>query len=294
MTGTGGGKFLNWAIFVALSFIWGSSFILIKEASHVLTPPQVASFRLLCAGLVLLPMTIRQMKNIPRNKMIFVLLSGFGGNFIPAILFPLAELKIDSSLAGFINSLTPIFVIVTGILFFKTTFQQSKIAGLLIGFTGMVVLFLGNGLPDLQHFSYSALVLVAAFLYGLNINMVTKYLKEIPSVTIAAVSFSTLIPLALVVLFFTGFFDLPFTTTTSLRSIGAGFILGVLATAIGSILFYVLLKRAGTIFSSMVMYGMPFVALMWGMLAGEQITLLQVAGLIIILCGVYLTSLKPS
>jgi drug/metabolite transporter (DMT)-like permease len=124
--------------------------------------------------------------------------------------------------------------------------------------------------------------------------MVTKYLKEIPSVTIAAVSFSTLIPLALVVLFFTGFFDLPFTTTTSLRSIGAGFILGVLATAIGSILFYVLLKRAGTIFSSMVMYGMPFVALMWGMLAGEQITLLQVAGLIIILCGVYLTSLKPS
>lgn len=290
MTGTGGGKFLNWAIFVALSFIWGSSFILIKEASHVLTPPQVASFRLLCAGLALLPMTIRQMKNIPRNKMVLVLLSGLGGNFIPAILFPLAELKIDSSLAGFINSLTPIFVIVTGILFFKITFQQSKIAGLLIGFTGMVVLFLGNGVPDLQHFSYSALVLVAAFLYGLNINMVTKYLKEIPSVTIAAVSFSTLIPLALAVLFFTRFFDLPFTATATLKSLGAGFMLGVLATAIGSILFYMLLKRAGTIFSSMVMYGMPFVALMWGVLAGEQITAIQILGLIIILTGVYLSS----
>jgi drug/metabolite transporter (DMT)-like permease len=294
MAGTSGGKLLNWAIFVALSLIWGSSFILIKEASHVLSPPQVASFRLLCAGLVLLPVTIRQMKNIPRNKIILVLLSGLGGNFIPAILFPLAELKIDSSLAGFINSLTPIFVIVTGILFFKTSFQQSKIAGLLIGFTGMVVLFLGNGVPDLQHFSYSALVLVAALLYSLNINMVTRYLKDISSVTIAAVSFSTLIPLALAVLFFTGFFELPFTSTPALKSLGAGFILGVLATAIGSIIFYVLLKRAGTIFSSMVMYGMPFVALMWGMLAGEQITLLQVVGLIIILCGVYLTSLKPS
>lgn len=285
-----GGKLLNWAIFVALSFIWGSSFILIKEASHTLTPLQVASFRLLCAGLVLLPITVKQLKNIPRNKMILVLLSGLFGNFIPAILFPLAESKIDSSLAGFLNSLTPIFVIITGILFFKTSYQQKKIAGILIAFTGMVVLFLGNGVPDLQYFSYSALVLVAAFLYSLNINMVSKYLGDTSSVAIAAVSFSLLIPLTLVVLYITGFFNLSFTSTPVIKSLSAGFILGVLATAFGSVIFYVLLKRAGSIFSSLVMYGMPFVALFWGTLAGEHITALQVLGLIIILAGVYISS----
>jgi drug/metabolite transporter (DMT)-like permease len=294
MAGTGGGKLLDWAIFVALSFIWGSSFILIKEASHVLTPSQVAAFRLFCAGLVLLPITIRQLKNIPRNKIIFVLLSGLFGNFIPAILFPLAETKIDSSLAGFLNSLTPIFVIITGVLFFKSAFQQSKIAGILIGFTGMVILFFANGLPDLQHFSYSSLVLLAAFMYSLNINMVGRYLKETSSVAIAAVSFSSLIPLSLVVLVLTGFFNLDFTKTAVLKSLAAGCTLGVMATAIGSIIFYMLLKRAGALFSSMVTYGMPFVALFWGILAGEHITILQVVGLAIILAGVYLSSLKPS
>jgi drug/metabolite transporter (DMT)-like permease len=294
MAGSSGGKLVNWAIFVALSFIWGSSFILIKEASHVLSPSQVAAFRLLCAGLALLPITIKQLKNIPRNKIIYVLLSGLVGNFIPAILFPLAETKIDSSLAGFLNSLTPIFVIITGILFFKSAFQQSKIAGILIGFTGMVILFLANGLPDLQHVSYSSLVLIAAFLYSLNINMVGRYLKEISSVSIAAVSFSSMIPLSLIVLAFTGFFNIPFTDTTALKSIAAGCTLGVLATAIGSIIFYMLLKRAGALFSSMVTYGMPFIALFWGILAGEHITILQVLGLAIILIGVYLSSLKPS
>lgn len=290
----GGGSLLNWAIFVALSFIWGSSFILIKEASVALSPFQVAAVRLFCAGLILLPIAIRQFRKIPRGKMIYVFLSGLVGNFIPNIFFPLAELKIDSSLAGFLNSLTPIFVIVTGVLFFKAAFQQSKIAGILIGFTGMVILFLANGLPDLQHFSYSLLVLAAAFLYSLNINMVGRYLNDTSSMAIAAVSFASMIPFALAVMFFTGFFNLDFTSTAMLKSIAAGSTLGVMATAIGSIIFYMLLKRAGALFSSMVTYGMPFVALFWGILAGEQITLLQVVGLCIILVGVYLSSLKPS
>jgi len=290
----GGSKLFNWGIFVTLSFIWGSSFILIKEASHRLSPVQVASLRLFCAGMVLLPIAIKQFRNIPSNKIVYVLLSGFVGNFIPAILFPVAEFKIDSSLAGFLNSLTPISVIVTGILFFRYTFHRSKIGGILIGFAGMVILFLANGLPDLQHFSYSSLVLLAAFLYSLNINMIGRYLKEVSSVSIAAVSFASLIPLSLVVLVVTGFFDLRFTQMPVVKSVAAASTLGVMATAIGSIIFYMLLKTAGALFSSMVTYGMPFVALFWGILAGEHITVLQVVGLGIILCGVYLSSVKPS
>jgi drug/metabolite transporter (DMT)-like permease len=287
---TGGGKLLNWGIFVALSFIWGSSFILIKEASHVLSPFQVAALRLFCAGLILLPVTIKQIAKIPGKKFILVFLSGLVGNFIPAILFPLAETRIDSSLAGFLNALTPIFVLISGVIFFKTAFQTSKIAGILIAFTGMVLLFIAKGLPDLQHFSFSLLVLLAAFLYSLNINMVGKYLNEIPSLTIAAISFSSLIPVSVYVLYRTRFFELDFSNTTVIKSTAAACTLGIAATAFGSIIFYVLLKRAGALFSSMVTYGMPFVALFWGLFAGEYITALQVAGLAVILGGVYLSS----
>lgn len=286
----GGGKLLNWGIFVALSFIWGSSFILIKQASHVLNPFQVAALRLLCAGLVLLPVTIRQMMKIPGKKFILIFLSGLVGNFIPAILFPLAETKIDSSLAGFLNALTPIFVLITGVIFFRAAFQTSKIAGILIAFAGMVLLFVAKGLPDLQHFWYSLFVLLAAFLYSLNINMVGKYLNEIPSLSIAAISFSSLIPISIHVLQQSGFFALDFSHPVVIKSTAAACTLGVMATAFGSIIFYMLLKRAGALFSSMVTYGMPFVALLWGLFAGEHITALQVAGLAVILGGVYLSS----
>ena len=286
----GGGKLLNWGIFVALAFIWGSSFILIEVAIKVLNPFEVAAFRLLCAGLVLLPVAIKQFRKIPRNKFGFVLFSGLVGNFIPAILFPWAESMVDSSLAGFLNSLTPIFVIITGILFFQTAFQQKKIAGILIAFIGMVVLFVANGLPDLQHVGYSSLVLIAALMYSFNINIVGRYLNEISSMAIAAVSFATMIPLSLFVLLISGFYKLPFQDPAVIKSIAAGITLGVGATAIGSIIFYMLLKRAGALFSSMIMYGMPFVALFWGLLAGEHISALQIIGLCIILVGVYMSS----
>ena len=122
-------------------------------------------------------------------------------------------------------------MLITGILFFKAAFQPGKIAGILIAFTGMIVLFLANGLPDVQHISYSSLVLLAAFLYSLNINMVGKHLNEIPSLTIAAASFSLLIPLSAVVLAVTGFFDLNFSNTTVLKSTAAACTLGIAATA---------------------------------------------------------------
>ncbi|MEX1202595.1 MAG: EamA family transporter, partial [Ferruginibacter sp.] len=61
-------KFTNWFLFIALSFIWGSSFILMKEGLVYLTAFQVASIRIISAGLVLLPVTITAIRKIPSNK----------------------------------------------------------------------------------------------------------------------------------------------------------------------------------------------------------------------------------
>src|ERR1041385_6353914 len=134
------GMLFNPIIFIALCIIWGSSFILMKEGIAHLSAYQVATIRILSAGVVLLPVAIQQWKNIPGSKLGYVFLSGFLGSFFPAYLFCLAEIKIDSSLAGFLNSLTPIFTIFTGLLFFNQVFQLHKLIGVLIALGGMLVL----------------------------------------------------------------------------------------------------------------------------------------------------------
>jgi len=110
-------KLINWILFIALSVIWGSSFILMKEGMNVLSPYQVAALRIASAGIVLLPFVVKAWKQIPKNKIVAVLLSGLVGNFIPAFLFCIAEVRVDSSIAGILNALTPLFTIIVGFFF---------------------------------------------------------------------------------------------------------------------------------------------------------------------------------
>lgn len=285
------GNLVNWALFAALSFIWGSSFILMKEGLNALSPYQVAALRMLSAGVVMLPAAIRSFKKIPFRQTPYLILSGLIGNFIPAFLFCLAETRIDSSLAGFLNALTPIFIIIIGALYFKNPIEWKKASGILISFVGMILLFLAKS-SDLQYLSYATLVILATIFYAINVNLVNHRFKDIRSINIVTVSFVWLIIPSLLVLLFSGYFNLPFENKAVLWSTGAGCILGILGTAFATILFYALLKRAGPVFAGTVPYGIPFIALLWGLLANESITVMQVVGLCVILLGVYLANQK--
>src|SRR5688572_18960999 len=114
------GMVLNWLLFVLLSFIWGSSFILMKIGKEALNGFQIGAIRIFSAGLVFFPFALFHLRSIPRNKILLIILSGLLGNLFPAFLFAIAIEKIESSLEGILNSLTPLFVILIGILFFKT------------------------------------------------------------------------------------------------------------------------------------------------------------------------------
>lgn len=285
-------KLINWGIFLVLSVIWGSSFILMKEGMHTLSPYQVASIRILSAGLVLTPFALKALKQIPQNKWLLVILSGLFGNFIPAYLFCIAETQIDSSLAGILNALTPLFTILVGISFFQLKANKTKIWGVIIGFIGLCLLMFSGKEVSFQNISYAGFVLIATLCYGINVNMVGRHMKEVGSLNIASLAFVFLIIPSAIILYVTGYTNLPLTDTPVLKATAASFILGVLGTAFASIIFYMLVKRAGTLFASMVTYGIPFVAVFWGLLDGEKITLLQVGCLGVILCGVYLVNKK--
>ena len=283
---------VKWFIFTVLSIIWGSSFKLMKFGMEALSPYQVAALRMISAGLILLPFTITAIKKIPKNKIGLVMLSGLLGSFFPAFLFCIAETKIDSSLAGILNALTPLFTVIIGVSFFRVEVSRQKYIGVIVGFIGLMLLFLVGGNVTLNYLSYALLVLLATFFYGINVNLIGSYMNKIGSLNIASLAFTFLIIPSSIILWYTGYFNLPLLAKEYLTATVASIILGVFGTAIASVLFYVLVKRAGGLFASTVTYGIPFVAVFLGLLDGEFITLLQVGCLAIILVGVYLAN-KP-
>ena len=283
-------KWINWLVFALLSLVWGSSFVLIKEGLRSFSPYQVASLRMLFAGLVLLPFAIKALPQIPKDKMGLVLISGVAGNFIPAFLFCIAETQIDSSLAGILNSLTPLFTILVGISFFKVQTNITKIIGVIIGFIGLCFLFAAGKDMSMRNMSYAGLVLMATLFYGINVNMVGRYLQNIGALNIASVAFSFLVLPSAAILFFTGYFNNNFTNQTVIQSSLASAVLGIIGTSLASILFYYLIKKAGVIFGSLVTYGIPIVAVCWGMVYGEKITPMQYVWMGVILLGVFIAN----
>ncbi|MEI7734288.1 MAG: EamA family transporter, partial [Ferruginibacter sp.] len=76
--------FINWLIFILLSLIWGSSFVLMKEGLVNLSAYQVASLRIVFSGIVLLPTAIKHFRHIPKDKLFVIFLSGLLGSLLPA------------------------------------------------------------------------------------------------------------------------------------------------------------------------------------------------------------------
>jgi drug/metabolite transporter (DMT)-like permease len=288
-------KFICWLVFVILCIIWGSSFKLMKDSTAGLSAAQIAAVRIFSAGIVFVPFALFHFNKIPRHKTGTVILSAVFGNLLPAFLFAVAMVKIDGSLGGILNSLTPICVVLIGIIFFRDRIQSRKIIGVLTGFLGLVLLTIlpaitGEKQISLDNLGYTLLILVATLLYGINVNMVGHYLKGVNPVHIATVSLSFMTLPTAIILWQQDIFALDFSSSVVKHALVASVALGVICSAVATVLFYILVQRAGGLFASLVTYGIPFVALAWGFIDGEKITWLEIVCLGIILLGVYLAN----
>lgn len=282
-----GQRTTNWILFVLLALIWGSSFILIKKGTVHLSGTQIGALRIFSAAVVFFPLAIFHLRQLPKNKIPVVLLTGLLGNLLPAFLFAIAVGKIASSIAGILNSLTPLFVIVIGVLFFKVKVQSKKMVGVMIGFSGLLILSLSKGPVTGDNFGYILMVLLATVCYGLNVNVVSTYLKGIDPFKMSTVSVGFLIiPTALVL----WLHPLPLSAPEARVSILSVVALGLLGSAAATVIFYALIKRAGGLFASLVTYAIPVVAIFWGLLAKEDIGAIQFGCLAVILSGVYLAN----
>lgn len=283
-------RFVQWGVFVLLSLTWGSSFILMKIGLESFTAYQVASLRLVAACIALSPFLPKALRQTPVNKLPVIILSGILGNGIPAFLFCLAETAIDSSLAGILNALTPLMALLSGIIIFKSPFQQKQLTGIFIGLLGVIFLFTSKGITSNGHWSYALLVILATVSYGVNISMVHHQLQGFSSLQLGAIAMFFCGVGTFPVLLFSGFFQQFAGPHAPWRSLSAGIVLGVMGTGVAAVLFYLLIKRAGSMLASMVAYALPLVAVGWGLLAKEPVSWGQVGCMGIILLGVYLVS----
>jgi drug/metabolite transporter (DMT)-like permease len=261
-----------------------------KLSYRGLTAPQIAGVRIFSAGLVFLPVAILYISRIPRQKIGYVALSGMLGNLFPGFLFAIAVMKIDSAVAGILNSLTPICVVLIGTLFFKNKIGVRKLTGILIGLAGLCLLTATQKDISLHNLGYSLMILLATIFYGLNVNMVSHYLKGIKPLHSTAVSLAFMMIPAGLALWYFGFFDLNISDPVIYHAIFFSVVLGIGGSAIATLLYYSLIQSSGGLFASLVTYCIPFVAMFWGIIYGEHMGVLTLPCLLMILVGVYMAN----
>src|SRR5664279_2731351 len=108
-------KIWHWLALAILSLIWGTSYILMKKGLESFSPLQVGSLRIVITFVCLLPVALKHIRLLNRSNIFSLVIIGMFGSVIPAFLFPLAETRISSSLAGMLNTLSPVFTLLFGI-----------------------------------------------------------------------------------------------------------------------------------------------------------------------------------
>jgi drug/metabolite transporter (DMT)-like permease len=281
----------SWLLLFLIGIIWGSSFILMKKGLVVFADTQIAALRMGMAWLVTLPFLIGRFKEITKHEWLILLSVGLFGSAIPAFLFATAQTKIDSSLTGMLNSLVPLLTMIFGLLFFGLRTWFLQVVGLMIGFIGALLLIV---MPDgIDGFKpHALLVVLASTCYAFNLNIVRKYLFKMPSILITAGSFLWVGPLCLIYLFSTDFTS-RFEHEYAWISFSSIAILAVVGTTLAVAMFNKLIQSGGPLFASMVTYIVPIIAIAWGVLDGETVSLWSISGVFVILAGVYLVNRPP-
>lgn len=276
----------KWILLVILSIIWGSSFILIKKSLDHFGPFQVGALRILIAGIVLMPIAISKYKLFPKKHLKWLILAAFTGNFIPMFLFPIAETEVSSSIAGIINSMMPIFVIIVGALVWKFETTKRQILGTFISFTGVCILAFGGGEGNEFKLIPILLLLLATFCYAISTTTVKSKLMDVSSTVLSAFVFSFVLFFpSLIALSSTGFFSEFEFSRNNMMGLLFVSLLSVFGTGLAMMMNYRLLKVSTPLFASTVTLLMPIIAIIWGFLDGEKLTILQFVGASIIIAG---------
>ncbi len=285
-------------ILLVLSIIWGSSFILMKWGLISFSPEQVGALRIIFSALVFIPIFFKKLKKYSFNEYKILFIYGFFGVGLPPFLYTFAQSHIESSMAGILNSMVPLWTLVTGVLAFSQKLDFKKVLGVVIGLAGAIILSFArageNGLElDLSN-AWGLLVVVATLCYGISDNLLKAKLQDYDSKDLAAFAFGLMTLPAVGILLTTDMSAFKFEEDQVLYSMGAIIVLSLVGSAFAQYLFAKLIQMSNPLFASFVTYLIPIIALVWGAFDGEEVGLLHIIGLLIILSAIYFINSKDT
>jgi drug/metabolite transporter (DMT)-like permease len=283
-------KGVQWVMLLILGFIWGTSYILMKRGLVAFPAGQVAALRLSIACIVLLPWSILNFRKLNRKNFISILIISLMGIGIPAFLFTNAQTQVSSSVAGVLNSLTPLFTLLIGIWMYNAKSNISSLIGVFLGLIGasaLIVKSTGFSISDIN--GYALLIVLATVCYGINSNEIKYKLSHLNGLEITSMIMILIGPPAIIYLFACGFNPVQLTAKESLAVLYVA-LLALFGTVIAVIIFNQLLKYISAVSATSVAYISPAFAIMWGLFDGESFGIAEFICLVLIFTGVYLVN----
>lgn len=277
----------NWMLLFLLSLIWGFSFYFMKNGLKTFTWDEVAALRISLSFICTLPLLLIYFKKLKKSELKYYGLVGLFGSGLPAFCFTFSQTHLESSIAGVLNSLTPVFTFLLGVLFFHLSFEKNKLAGLFIALIGAVILVIFDKTESGEsNLLYSIPVFIATISYAMSANIVKRFLQHAHPLAMGAAGFSFIGIPAIIYLSTTGFMELK-THEYFYLSIESILALSIFGTVLASIGYYTLIQKTDPIFGSLVTYLIPLVAIIIGLLDGEELKLYHFVGMLFILTGIY-------
>jgi len=274
-----------------LAALWGASFLFMRVAAPEFGPAPLMAARVVIASVFLLPLLLfkhggRGMPALRRDwRKLFAL--GVVNSALPFYLFAYAAVLVTAGYSSILNATTPLWGALVAWLWLRDRISGSGVAGLCLGFGGVVILVVGKSSFAAGGAGLAiAACLLATFCYGVGANFTRRYLSGVDSLTLATGSqiaaMMVLAPIALVMW--------P-ARAPSLKAWLAVFALGIAGTGIAYILYFRLIRNVGPTRAISVTYLIPAFGMVWGSLfLHEAVTLPMIVGALVILLGIGLTT----
>jgi drug/metabolite transporter (DMT)-like permease len=279
----------DWALFVFVGVVWGSSFLLIKIGLDAFEPGLITWARvgLGAAALVFLPKARTPIERADRAR---ILLLSIVWVAVPFTLFPLAEERISSAVTGLLNGATPLFTGIFAALLFDRRPRGPQAWGIAVGFVGVALISIGSGAEGGGSAVGVVMVLTATVCYGLATNLAAPLQHKYGSVPVMAkmLALATIwtAPFGLVGLAGSTFQWRPALATLVLGAVGTGAAFVAMSTLVG---------RVGGPRASFITYLIPLVALVLGAaVLDERVVPIAIAGAALVLSGAVLASRAES
>ncbi|MGW4152132.1 DMT family transporter [Micromonospora chersina] len=294
------GRAWAWTRVGVLALLWGSTFLWIELALDALTPAQVTLSRCVLGTATLLVACLGSGRRLPRGRAVWghLVVAAFFCNALPFAMFSIGQQTVDSGVAGVLNATTPLWSLLIGVVIgSEGGLRLARLAGLLLGFAGVVLIF--APWQTAGPVGWGALAIVAAAAsYAVGFAYMGRNLvgRGVPTISLSAAQLIAATGLTSLTLPAGGLAPIQIDPETVLAVV----VLGVVATGITFHLTYRIIAAEGATNAATVGYLLPVVSVALGaVVLDEPFSLRIAAGMAVVLVGVALTrrpeqTLSPS